>query len=227
MTARRQKLMITITAAQWLLTLILFWLQKDIGIVCRSVTIGCVFLSVTGSIVLYNGYYDKNEDWNTLLSAYRLSRHDFQNHLQVLYSMAQLGKREQAINYVCSIRTVNDSIGTICNLEDRQTLSFMLDLFFYFKQRHISAIIEAPGDIYIAPGNLKSLWRRIQEYALDLDSAQDPKEIKFVFEDDHVDILSVLGQKRITLTSSIYPYIKVKTLLKKKSKDASLSYIKR
>lgn len=200
MTERQKQLAFIIISTQLLLTLILLWLQRDSGVACKIATICYVFLCFIEIFMICHWYRDKNQkDCKLLLSAYRLKRHDVYNSLQILHTMAQLGKKEQAIKYICSISDSEDSIDNVCRLRHTETQSFLLELFFYFRQRHINVIIEAPEEFSIPYRCIKLLWRRMEKYASNLQKTEGSRDIKLVFEPTQVEISTEIGGERLAL----------------------------
>lgn len=64
----------------------------------------------------------------------REQRHDFMNHIQVIWGYLQINKSEQAVSYIKEVNRKNESLGRVLKLGNSKAALFFYDLI---KKAHI------------------------------------------------------------------------------------------
>ncbi|MDD4570521.1 MAG: Spo0B domain-containing protein [Tepidanaerobacteraceae bacterium] len=159
-----------------------------------------LFFYIAGLITIYSyprPHYNMSVA-EKLFNFFRLLRHDFQNHLQVLYSMIQLKKYENALKYINEVNNSDKVINYICNnLTDLSSICCLLEIAYSLKQKNVDLEIEIcdEGGSLARANHLKN---EMQKYILKFDESQSKKEIKIVFKDSNIELHSeALGKKVI------------------------------
>jgi len=177
----------------------------------------CLFFTVA-SFAMINFFYGQRQNSSTaksLFQVFRLTRHDFQNHLQVLYSMIQLKKYEDALKYIDSIKNRDKEVSYICNnLTDVSVISCLLEMLYTLKRKNIGMSIEVIDKEPYIP-QLSKLTEELQRYILQLDKFQGKKDIKIILGKSKLEICSetigervVFSTKHINLSDSKTPVFK-------------------
>lgn len=195
---KKRRWALAIIPIQVALALLLLWLQHTP--ICKIVTLAYILLCFIEMTAIYHVFREKaHRNSDLLVSAFRIKRHDVLNSLQILHTMAQMGKREEALKYIRSITASFDSIDRICRLTDIDTQSFLLELFFYYRRKHIDVVIDVPEDFRLPRYCMNPLWNRAEQYAKEIQQTEGVWEIKFTFDDTHVDISSRVRREKLSL----------------------------
>ena len=123
------------------------------------------------------------------LHIYRLMRHEFRNHLQVLFSMIQLKKYQDALKYIEDVVNSDKTINHICsNLSDPLLICCLLEIIYSFREKDINITVEVLGD----PSwhQLSTIKRKIENYMLQFNKVPGNKDIKIILNDCKVEVLS-------------------------------------
>lgn len=107
-------------------------------------------------------------------------RHDFLNRLQVLHTMIQLGKYEDALAYIDSVKKQDKTFNEICNnLCDNSLKCYLLETYFHLKQKNIKMTVKIfkanPNFFYRA-----YLKRKIGKHVAEYDKIQQRGDVKIV-----------------------------------------------
>lgn len=129
---------------------------------------------------------------------FRLLRHDFQNRLQVLYSMIQLKKYEDALKYIDDVKNCDETVNHICNnLTDIPLICCLLEIFYRLRQKDINMTVEVFDKGLHLP-YISHLKKEMENYILQFDKIQGKKDIKIILKASKVEILSeAIGEKVI------------------------------
>ncbi|SHM61769.1 Sensor_kinase_SpoOB-type, alpha-helical domain [Caldanaerovirga acetigignens] len=123
--------------------------------------------------VLAARFYDRfvpRKCWERLFFFSRLQRHDFNNHLQVIYAMLQLGKVDKVLDYIEKIKRKNEIFSAVCSLENPRLIGEVLDLIILLKKKGYDIYIKEPVDFDLKKVNLqdvkylkKKIWKVLKE----------------------------------------------------------------
>ncbi|TYP57588.1 sensor kinase SpoOB-type protein [Thermosediminibacter litoriperuensis] len=158
------------------------------AVLCVALFLGAVFL-VRGSSEIV-----AKEDWDSIFLCWRLQRHDFNNHLQIIYTMIQLGKSEKALEYINTIKRENEVFSTICRLENPRIISEVSDIILSARQEGISIFLDIPDDFNpekISQSTIKSLREQVRALMAELKSVPGERDLNISYtEPDKVKISS-------------------------------------
>jgi|GEM_PF-1873574 hypothetical protein len=131
---------------------------------------------------------------NRFINVSRSMRHEFRNHLQVLFSMIQLKKYQDALKYIQDVVNSDNTINHIfSNLSDPLLICCLLEIIYSFRQKDIDITVEVLG----AP-RLPQLWivkRKMGKYISQFNKIQGKKDVKIILKNSQVEVLSnALGQ---------------------------------
>jgi len=149
-------------------------------------------------LMLVNSILDQNTlhcIGNKFLHIFRIMRHEFCNHLQVLFSMIQLKKYDDALKYIEDVVHSDKTINHICNnLNDPLLICCLLEIIYSFRQKDINITVEILGDPCLH--QLSTFKRKIDNYIMQFNKIPGNKDIKIVLNDCNVEVLSnALGLK--------------------------------
>jgi hypothetical protein len=134
----------------------------------------------------------------SFFKVFQLLRHDFQNRLQVLYSMIQLKKYEDALKYIGDVKNSDETVSYICNnLTDIPLICCLLEMLYRLRQKDIDMTVEVidknPYSL-----QLSRLKREMEHFILQFDKIQGKKGIKIILRNAKVEMLSeATGEKVI------------------------------
>ncbi|WP_223156837.1 Spo0B domain-containing protein [Thermosediminibacter oceani] len=154
------------------------------GIAALSATFCAVlFLS---TVFLVRGFFEyvPKKDWDSIFLCWRLQRHDFNNHLQIIYTMIQLGKHEKALEYMNNVKRDNEVFSAVCRLEDPRIISEVSDIILSARQEGISIILDIPGDFSpenISQNTIKSLSERTRTLMAELKGVSGKRDLNISF----------------------------------------------
>lgn len=159
--------------------------------ISKAKTYGCVtlvwsllFFSAAVFAIKFYGRFVSKKDWERLFFCWRLQRHDFNNHLQIIYAMLQLGKVDKVLEYIESIKRQNELFSAVCSLENPRLIGEVLDLIILLKKRGYDIFIKVPGDFDPKKVNLqdvKYLKKKVWEILKDGKDAQETRNLQIVF----------------------------------------------
>lgn len=154
------------------------------------------FFYITG-LAAINFFPDNNESLS-FLKIFRLLRHDFQNHLQILYSMIQLKKYEDALKYIDDVKNNEKTINYICNnLTDITMIFFLIEMLYQLRKKGISMTVEVTDESLNLP-QLSYLKKEIEHFILRIDKIQGNKDVKIVLRNSKIEMFSeAIGNKVI------------------------------
>lgn len=141
-------------------------------------------------------------EWSKLLKNFRLMRHDFQNNLQVIYSMVQLKKYDSVAKYIKDIKKFDETLGTICNLTNPKLINVLLDFVFKLKQKEIDVVFEIPDDINQEDLCKDYIIETANQYILRLEKTQGVKDIKVVVSKSRIQFFSENLMEEITINTA-------------------------
>lgn len=167
----------------------------------------CLFFHVAGFAMIdfFHGQRQISGAAKSLFRVFRLTRHDFQNHLQVLYSMIQLKKYEDALKYIDSIKNKDKEVSYICNnLTNVSMITCLLEMLYTMKQKNINMSVEVIDKEPYVP-QLSKLKEELQRCSLQLDKFQGEKDIKVILGKSKLEIFSkTTGERVIFNTKHIH-----------------------
>jgi hypothetical protein len=155
------------------------------------------YIAALLSIYLIPSYDASTDKEKKIIHTFKLLKHDFQNHLQVLYSLIQLKKYNNAIDYINRINSTTKIINQIFNnITDCQAICYLLQLAHNLKQKSIGFDIIISGK----SGNLIKydyIQKELQKYLVQFDQVQGEKELKMVFNDSEIELDSNILEKKV------------------------------
>ncbi|MCF6096616.1 Spo0B domain-containing protein [Thermovorax subterraneus] len=137
--------------------------------------------------VLAARFYDRfvpKKCWERLFFCWRLQRHDFNNHLQVIYAMLQLGKVDKVLDYIEKIKRQNEFFSAVCSLENPRLIGEVLDIIILLKKKGYDIYIKEPVDFDLKKVNLqdvKYLKKKIWKVLKDGKDLQEKSNLQNVF----------------------------------------------
>ena len=154
---------------------------------------------IAGLMMTINSDFNQNRSLNIgnrFLNISRLIRHEFQNHLQVLFSMIQLKKYQDALKYIEDVVNSDKTINHICySLTDPIVICCLLEIIYSFRQKDINVTVEVLGESPRLP-QLSNFKMEMGKYILQFDKIPGKKDIKIVLRNSKVEVLSnALGIK--------------------------------
>jgi len=180
-----------ILTGQAILTIAAVTLLNNRSDVKIQVILAGVVLYIIG-IVTVNSNFNQNENLSLghrFLYILRLTKHEFQNHLQILFSMIQLKKYQDALKYIEDVVNSDKTINHICsNLSDPLLICCLLEIIYSFREKDINITVEVLGD----PSwhQLSTIKRKIENYMLQFNKVPGNKDIKIILNDCKVEVLS-------------------------------------
>ncbi|MDN5332587.1 MAG: hypothetical protein PWP45_1812 [Tepidanaerobacteraceae bacterium] len=123
-------------------------------------------------------------DWERLFFCWRLQRHDFNNHLQIISAMLQLGKVDNALDYIQTVKKQNELFSAVCSLENPRLISEVLDLIILLKKKGFDIFIKVPDDFDFKKVNLqdiKYLKKKVWEILKDEKDLKEKRNLQIVF----------------------------------------------
>lgn len=180
---------------QLLISLSVVLMLKNAAFLETLIISSSLLVFTVSSLIIYTSYY-KNPDWERLFAAFRLQRHDFQNHLQVISSMIQLGKYDMALNYICDVKYNNEVIYKICSLRDKTLISVLLEIVCCLKQKDIDLKVEIYDENLPKP-NINRLQKEMKMHISKFGGFQGKKDITMVLKNSEFEIYSPNGDTSI------------------------------
>lgn len=146
------------------------------------------------TVKLTNG--EKINTEKSFFNVFRLQRHDFQNRLQIIYSMIQLKKYGDTLKYIDDIKNCDKMVNHICNnLTDILLICCLLEIFYRSRQKDINMTVEV-HDKSPHLSHISCLKKEIEDYILQFDKIKGKKDIKIVLKASRVEIFSeAIGEK--------------------------------
>ena len=113
------------------------------------ITAGLSFYLI-GVVIIWQSSSDFCRERKNFIKILSLLRHDVMNHLQVIYSMIQLSKYNNVLNYINNVKESGKTISHICNdLTDFSWICCLLELFYVFRQKNIDLKVEVVNDNFL------------------------------------------------------------------------------
>lgn len=142
---------------------------------------------------------------NRFIKVIRLMRHEFHNHLQVLFSMIQLKKHQEALKYIEDAVKCDKTINHIySNLNDPFLICSLLEIVYKFRQKDININVEVLDKNPRLP-LFPDFTREMGKYIIKFDKISGNKDIKIILGKTKVEVISkALGKKT---AYKIYPFI--------------------
>ncbi len=191
--------LIILTGQIFLTVVAVTLLDPDYNIKTQILWAG-IFLYIAGLIAM-NIFPDQSESLSTersFIRVFRLLRHDFQNNLQVLYSMIQLKKHIAALQYIDDVKNSDKTVNHICNnLTDIPLMCCLLEMFYRLRQKNIDMTVEVISKSPSLP-QLSRLKKEMENYVLQFDKIQGKKDIKIILKNSEIEIFSeTIGESYI------------------------------
>lgn len=162
-------------------------------------------LYIAGLVTINSNFHQNNtlNIENRFLNIFRLIRHEFQNHLQVLFGMIQLKKYQNALKYIENVVISDETINHICSsLTDPLVICCLLEIVYNFRQNNINIIVEVLDESLSLP-QLSNFKNEMEKYIFQFDKIRGNKDIKIVLKNSEVEVLSeALGKKAIYAINS-------------------------
>jgi len=197
---KRKILIYSILTGQIILTAVAVMLSSTTHAVKLYIGLSGLILYIAGLIIInFNFDLQTRQDiGNMFLYIYRSIRHEFRNHLQVLFSMIQLKKYQDALKYIEDVMNGDKTINHIyTNLNDPLVVCCLLEIIYKFRQKNINITVE----ILEAP-RLLQLWdfkRKMEKYILQFSKVPGKKDIKLVLKNSRVEVQSNALRLKVTL----------------------------
>jgi hypothetical protein len=155
----------------------ILYLEQTIKIVLG---LSVLLLIAEGLIAYYEICRNPDARWYKLLAAYRAQRHDFHNHLQIIYGMIQLKKYDRAISYINNIKTIDSVYERICHLENQALVCNLLEAVNLFRKFEIDVTIEAVENVNINRISSADLIKKANAIISRLNESNGPKKVRIV-----------------------------------------------
>lgn len=160
------------------------------GPVAFCIGLGIIIFILGSTIIYKNWFKDIQDNWNKLFRAYRFQRHDFNNHLQVIYTMVQMKKFDNLISYIKKIISNDETVSKICNIQDPRTICDLLELINTFRQKNIDVSLEINGNLYSKGVRTSSLNDGVNDFIGRLSELKGRKEVKIILSGRNIQIYS-------------------------------------
>lgn len=190
---KRKALPYIILTGQVILTVVAAILRNPGHTLKMYVILAGLSFYIVGLMITIDSDFNQNKSLNIgkrFLNISRLIRHEFQNHLQVLFSMIQLKKYQDALKYIEDVVNSDKTINHICySLTDPLLICCLLEIIYSFRQKDINITVEVLDK---SPGlpQLSNFKRELQKYILQFDKILGKKDIKIVLKNSKVEVLS-------------------------------------
>jgi len=190
---KRKALPYIILTGQVILTVVAAILRNPGHTLKMYVILAGLSFYIVGLMITIDSDLNQNKSLNIgkrFLNISRLIRHEFQNHLQVLFSMIQLKKYQDALKYIEDVVNSDKTINHICySLTDPLLICCLLEIIYSFRQKDINITVEVLDK---SPGlpQLSNFKRELQKYILQFDKILGKKDIKIVLKNSKVEVLS-------------------------------------
>lgn len=184
---QRRKLIIAILCVQAIVIILLSTINKSEPMI--KIILGlCVLLFISECSIMYNELY-RNPDarWWKLLKAYRAQRHDFHNHLQIIYGMIQLKKYDRMINYINSIKKNDYVYDRICHLDNPMLICSLLEVVNLFRQFEIDVMLDVEENVNIKRVPTADLIKTANTFISKLNETVGPKKVRIVLNKNGVE----------------------------------------
>ncbi|MCG0275544.1 MAG: Spo0B domain-containing protein [Thermosediminibacteraceae bacterium] len=158
-------------------------LAKGYDIKLSIISILILFFMVVFIFKFYRGYLAKKH-WETLFYCWRLQRHDFNNHLQILYTMLQMGKVDKALEYINTVKRQNDLFSTVSSLENPQMISELIDIIFLLKKEGFNIFIDIPEDFdpkEVKWKDIRFFKKKVRDIIKKFEGVTNEKNLQIIF----------------------------------------------
>ncbi|HHW02003.1 MAG TPA: hypothetical protein GXX35_04215 [Thermoanaerobacterales bacterium] len=200
---KRLETMFLIIGAQAFVTLLLSFTNESE--LMEKIAGGiCILLFGVGCTVVYRQIY-KNPymDCYKLIKAFRVQRHDFLNHLQIIYTMIQLKKYERVLDYINSIKKNDEALSKIYTLKDPELICSLLEVVSLIRQKEIDVLVDITEDFSIQKMSriASDLTQMVERLVSKLDEVEGQKQIKIVLNNSRIELGSESLHEKIMLHS--------------------------
>lgn len=190
-----------ILTGQAILTIAAVTLLNNRSDVKIQVILAGVVLYIIG-IVTVNSNFNQNENLSLghrFLYILRLTKHEFQNHLQILFSMIQLKKYQDALKYIEDVVNSSRTINHIYSSStDPMVICGLLELIYTFRQKDINVKVEVLDEDLRWP-LLPDFAREMEKYISQFDKIPgNNKDIKIILRNTKIEVLSDALDKKDT-----------------------------
>ncbi|MDI3480469.1 MAG: hypothetical protein PWQ97_124 [Tepidanaerobacteraceae bacterium] len=174
------KLIASVICIQAIIIMMLFKLYKQ-EFMFKIVLLLCILLLVAECLMAYEEIYrSPYTKMLKLLKAYRSLRHDFRNHLQVIYGMIQLKKYDLAINYINNIKKNDHVYDCICHLENPWLISNLLEVVNLLRQFEVEVAIDTAEHVDIKKIPTTDLVEKANKVISKLNETDGPKKVRIL-----------------------------------------------
>ncbi|MFO7152269.1 MAG: Spo0B domain-containing protein [Bacillota bacterium] len=153
----------------------------------------CGFMTLAWSLLLlfaavlafkFSGGLVPKKEWDRIFLGWKLQRHEFNNHLQVISAMIQLGKADMVLNYIEDVKKRNELFSVVCSLEDPHIMGEVLNLIILLKEKGYDIFIKVPSDFDPKKVRLKDvevLKKKVLDILKDGKGLKDAGNLQIVF----------------------------------------------
>ncbi|RKL61900.1 hypothetical protein DXT63_14470 [Thermoanaerobacteraceae bacterium SP2] len=165
----------------------------------------CILLFGAGCMIVYNQMYkNPNMKWYRLLKAFRIQRHDFHNHLQIIYTMIQLKKYDRVLNYINNIKKNDEALSRIYTLKDPELICSLLEVVNLLRQYEIDVLVEITDDFGARRMVTANLTQMAERFIPKLNGVEGQKQVKIILNKSRIELCSEsLHEKIISCSKSI------------------------
>jgi sensor histidine kinase regulating citrate/malate metabolism len=152
----------------------------------------CLLIFTAGSLLTFKGACRNNlyREWWSLFKIFRQHRHDFQNHLQIIYGFIQLKKYDRVLDYIRDLKKADETLSRICALTDPGMMCFLLELISSLRQKGVDVSVEISEDFDANSVNMANVRKQIDNYMVGFGENEGIKDIKIVLNGSNVQICS-------------------------------------
>jgi len=139
-----------------------------------------ILLFIAGCVIVYNMHKNPESIWSKLLKAYRMQKHDFHNHLQIIYSMIQLKKYDEVLNYINKIKKNDEVLSRICNMDDPWIICGLLEVVYLFRKFEIDVILDVADKKNLRRVSEADLVKMANSLIPKLKEVGSPKQVRII-----------------------------------------------
>jgi hypothetical protein len=139
-------------------------------------------------------------EWWSLFKIFRQYRHDFQNHLQLIYGFIQLKKYDRVLEYIRDLKKADETVSRICALTDPGIMCFLLELVSSLRQKGVDVSVEISEDFDANSVNIANVRKQISNYmVVGFDGNEGIKDVKILLNGSNVQICSSAMRENVNM----------------------------
>lgn len=139
-----------------------------------------ILLFIAGCAAVYNMHKNLERIWVKLLKAYRMQKHDFHNHLQIIYSMIQLKKYDKVLDYINKTKKNDEVLNRICSMDDPWIICGLLEVFYLFRQFEIDVTLDVADKKNLRRVSDADLIKKANSLISKLKEVESPRRVRII-----------------------------------------------